>query len=103
VNGNGLFASWKGNTTMKDIINEILESKTFDDMEFTIANFLDNREDNKAIRGVIELYATIKCKEEGWKEKYRIPNVNGMKRPLMKWEIEEIMLEDRGYKQRSIL
>jgi hypothetical protein len=77
-------------------LSQIKNAESFVDMEFIIAEILDN-DDSKLMKHAVECVASKKVMSEGWSdEPYRIPNVNGLDRPLMAWEIEEIMLEDRN-------
>jgi hypothetical protein len=85
------------NKNMSKYINVLLidEAKDFHEMEFIIAELLYNNEDS-SFRNLIELLAREKVKKEGWLDcPYSIPNVNGLNRPLTRYEIEEIMLEDK--------
>jgi hypothetical protein len=83
--------------SMKEVAQKIMETESLADLEFVIAEILIDKEDSNLTRNVVEFYASHKLNRE-----YKIPNVNGMKRPLTKWEIEEIALEDRGHGRKRI-
>jgi hypothetical protein len=69
-------------------------SKDLADLDFNVAELLESH-DSEEVRIVAENIATEKILEEGWgTERYKIPNVNGLGRPLTRFELEEIMRED---------
>lgn len=77
--------------------------KSYIEMELEIADILD-MDDSIETRGVITVIATEKCKLENWGESYEIPNINGLKRPLTIYEMEDIMNEDRdGFRKRRFV
>lgn len=74
-------------------VAKLRQAKSFADLEFDIAEMLESH-DTEEIRALIQAVATGKMMEEGWGTEYQIPNVNGLKRPLTRYETEEIMRED---------
>jgi hypothetical protein len=75
-------------------LNNISKAESLDEMEFMIAELLD-ADKCQDVRALVAKVAKSKALYEGWDDNYSIPNVNGLGRPLTKYEIEGIMLEDR--------
>jgi hypothetical protein len=80
---------------MSNIRERILATDSKEDMEYVIADILDYKERNMELRAEVEKYASEKL---GYT--YKLPNVNGLQRPLTRNEEIEIMLEDRGYRDK---
>jgi hypothetical protein len=74
-------------------VASLRQVKDFHEMEYDIAEILESH-DSIEIRTLIECVATVKMIDEGWGKEYKIPNINGLKRPLTRYEVEEIMRED---------
>ncbi|PTU25905.1 hypothetical protein DA469_21300 [Bacillus subtilis] len=79
-------------TTKTLDILKLLRSKSIIDMDFMIAELLikDNSEKTKK---KIQFIARIRARLKGWEKNYKIPNINGLGRPLTKYEMLEIVNE----------
>lgn len=76
-----------------DIFTRIHTAMTFEDMEFEIAKILENN-NSKKNKVLVIMYATSKVINEGWRDSYRIENVNGYGRPLTREELNMVGSED---------
>lgn len=79
-------------TTKTLDILKLLRAKSIIDMDFMIAELMI-KDCSEKTKKKIQFIARIRARFKGWEKNYKIPNINGLGRPLTKYEMLEIVNE----------